>query len=432
MEFPEINKLKTVAILTNFTDLNPGYSLTGIVLDQLRMLGMKGHKVVLFVNHNFFNPGYQDNGLDDIIKKYPNISVAACLPSVPLIDYESVKDLTPTHRTFIHNLFKTISKELLNADVDIVFTHDLIFTGWNMPYALAIQKVNESLLKVKWYHWVHSIPGGSKDWWNLEDYGPQHKIIFPNASDSLYVSNSFKTGKENVLTVPHIKDIRSWYDVSEDVWNITEELPSLLSADIIQIYPASSDRLSSKRVDVLLKIFGMLKKTKATVFLMIANQWATGRQRKEEIGEYIQLGEKYGLCYYKDFVFSSDIDEKYKNGLSKRVLRELQLFQNLFIFPTHGESFGLVGPEAAFTGSLVVTNRSLSMMKEILGFYAPSFDFGSFCQNTPDIEKDEYLQAIAINMLYTIKQNSAITTKIYCRKRYNMNELYYHFYLPLF
>lgn len=432
-DLTKIPKKAKVAIFTNFMDVNPGYSLTGIVIDQARMLLMNGHKVTLFVNEQFNYKFNEVSGLSDLLEKYKEtFLLLEATKFAKLDDYQSSFDLSEEHKDFIEKATKTYLDIFSHFGTpDVIFTHDFIFTGWNLPYAKAIQNLSKKLLKVKWFHWVHSIPSGTRDWWDLSIYGPQHKIIFPNKTDQNYIAQSFKTSIKNIISIPHIKDIRSWYDMSDAVWEISERFPNLLLADIIQIYPASSDRLHAKQVDILIKMFGFFKKSHSTVFLLIANQWATGLQRKEELNKYIDIGIQYGLEYGVDFIFSSEIKSEYEIGLPKRVIQELQLFQNLFIFPTQAESFGLIGPEAALSGSMVITNRSLTMMKEVMGHYSTSYDFGSYHQETPQVKDDEYLYAVAMNILDLILNDSSLKTKAYVRKRYNMIHLYNFFYAPL-
>jgi hypothetical protein len=213
------------------------------------------------------------------------------------------------------------------------------------------------------------------------------------------------------------------------------------------------------------------------VFLCIANQWATGRQPRENVKEYIELAEKSGLEYGKDFCFTSEYStlqdetveaikasttmgmlshrcsnfykfpkgdmelekakeevllhhQPHKLGIHRRMLRELQLIGNLLIYPTLEESFGLIGPETAFSGALVVGNRSLSMMYEILGHMTPSFDFGSHHTNHEPAKQDPYLQAVAHAILQRLQIAESVATKAHCRIKYNMDLLYNKYYLP--
>ena len=186
-------------------------------------------------------------------------------------------------------------------------------------------------------------------------------------------------------------------------------------------------------MDAIIKIFGFMKlRGTQDVFLCAANQWATGRQRKEDVNIYIQKAIDAGLEPGIDFVFTSEYKEEFGTGISKRLLRELQLLQNVFIFPTKEESFGLVGPEAAFSGALPIINKSLTMQFEVMSTHAPAFDFGSFHQDTPNMESEDYINAIANAVLNRLYNNEAIMTKLYCRKRYNMDDIYTRYYLPLF
>jgi glycosyltransferase involved in cell wall biosynthesis len=247
------------------------------------------------------------------------------------------------------------------------------------------------------------------------------------------VAESFATTADRVEVIPHIKDIRSWYDFSDDAWDFTEQYQRIMSANIIQIYPCSTDRLEAKQLDAIIKIFGFMKlRGTQDVFLCAANQWATGRQRKEDVNIYIQKAIDAGLEPGIDFVFTSEYKEEFGTGISKRLLRELQLLQNVFIFPTKEESFGLVGPEAAFSGALPIINKSLTMQFEVMSTHAPAFDFGSFHQDTPNMESEDYINAIANAVLNRLYNNEAIMTKLYCRKRYNMDDIYTRYYLPLF
>ena len=420
-----------IAILTNFQDFNPGYSLTGIVLDQARMLIRKGDTVHLFVSERFNKESIE------FVKQFPEflsekLHIHTVVPFGHLIDYSTMINWTEDHKTLSARVASVLSKSFLEAKIEVAFTHDWIFTGWNLPYAGGIRYLSLLQPEIGWLHWVHSVPSVMRDWWTLDSYGPSHYIVFPNKTEAKRVAEQFRVDQSRVLPIPHIKDIRSWYEVCPEVWEFVDNHPNFLQADLIQVYPASSDRLSAKGVDRLIGIFSCWKKkTSSSVCLVIANQWATGRNRKEGIDKYYDIAAKSGMVPMEELIFTSDEKKSFEKGISSRMLRELQLFSNVFIFPTREESFGLVGPEAALAGVVPVLNNSLFMMREVFQNSGLYYDFSSFHnQFEPGQGWENYLEAVALQVYSQISTNPAILAKTYCRQRYNMDFLYQRYYLP--
>lgn len=422
-----------IAIFTNFNEFNPGYSLTGIVIDQAEMLAKYGHNVVIVVNEQFNSKFNVDVGLTNLILKYgEKVKLIREMPFLHLIDYETKTNLTEEHKQGVEVISEKIKDLIDRYELNAIFTHDFIFTGWNLPYSLGMKKIQKEMKScvIRWLHWIHSIPSGHRDWWNLEEYPGYNYIVFPTRTEVNRVAESFLTSQSKVLLIPHIKDIRNWYDFSEETRSFIDSYPNIMQAGIIQVYPCSSDRLFAKQLHLLIRIFGFMKQARCNVFLLAANQWATGKQRKEDISKYLELAKVSGLEYGKEFVFTSEHSTKYEAGISKRMLRELQLIGNLFVFPTLEESFGLVGPESAFSGSLTVINKSLPMLTEVMGFNTPHYDFGSFLHNVVEVDNDQYLKNVAFSILNRIYTSDSVMTKTYCRIRYNMDNIYNRYYLP--
>lgn len=409
-----------IAILTNFMEFNPGYSLTGIVTDQAAMLKARGHEVHVFVNEQYHG--------DPLNAGIPMHNV---IPFAHLKDYSTINGLTAEHKMTIKATEAVLRKELV--DFNVAFTHDFIFTGWFLPYGLACLNVSQSLPGLAWFHWIHSVPSAMRDWWNVKAYPPRHKLVYPNETDRLRVAEQYRGEIDNVRVIPHIKDPRSWYEFSAGTCELIDRMPGLLSADIVQVLPASTDRLSAKKVDVVMAIFGAIKKRNVSVSLVIANQWATGRQRKEDVRKYIEAGEAEGLVYGKDFLFTSEVKEEWATGIPRRMVRELFMLSNLFIFPTREESFGLVVPEAALSGVLPVLNKSLAMQTEVGGGpgRALFFDFGSFHSGFTPADSKVYFRDIATIILGRIWQDESIRAKTFARKTYNWDNLYPRYYEPI-
>lgn len=413
-----------IAILTNFREFNPGYSLTGIVSDQCHMLAEYDHPVTLFVSERFSEKTHPFPGIE-------GVTIKKVIPDGDLVDYRTRADISTDHEALRDRIVDVLREELIG--IDFAITHDWIFTGWNLPYALAIMKTSPLTEKwLRWGHWIHSIPSPMLDWWNIREYGKGQRIIFPNMSERTRVAEQYRGHLNHVRVIPHIKDMRTFMDFDPETISFIKEYPAVMQADIVQIYPASTDRLQAKKLREVIIIFAILKKMGFKVCLVCANQWATGRQPKQNIEDYKKIARRNDLKCGEEFVFTSEWKEKYVNGLPRRILRELLHCANLFIFPTQEESFGLVAPEVALAGgSLLVLNKSLRMMMEVNGMTGLYVDFGSYEYAFAPPNERDYLTGVAYLIVGRMRENESINSKTFHRQRYNWNNLYERFYGPM-
>ena len=421
-----------VAIMTNFYEFNPGYSLTGIVLDQAEMLCRHGHDVTIFCNQNYkgdYEPHAFPQRLDDM-----GVGLNPILPNLKLVDYRSKEELRADHKEEIIVLAGMLATYL--KPYDAVFTHDWVFTGWNLPYHQALVTATEHLQHVAFLHWVHSIPQHSFDWWDLRRMGPNHKLVYPNKTDAIICAEAYRTEEYNVKVIPHIKDMRTFYEFSDLTRAFIDDHPGVMQATVVQVLPASSDRLTAKRLREVMLIFKYIKEYAGSVCLVCANQWATGRQNREDLERYKRLSQRNNLRFGEEFIFTSewkgpDGNGDFVKGVPRSMLRELNMLQNLFVFPTREESFGLVIPEAGLTGCLMVLNRSLQMMFEVSNYTALMVDFGSYHQTFAVQNQAEYLEDVAQMIVARMNAESAILAKTHYRKALNMDALYKRFYGPV-
>lgn len=422
--------MKRIAILTNFLEFHPGYSLTGIVRDQCRMLKSYGYDVTIFVSEKYIadDPGrhfFKKLG----VKIYPTI------PQPDLIDYRSEHDITTAHKQDAVLISNVLSDFLI--DYDFVLTHDWIFTGWNLPYSLALmdtgKRLREAEKRVRFLHWIHSIPMSGFDWWDLRRYGPGHKIVYPNKTDRLRVASAYRCKVADVKVIPHIKDLRSYMEFDHDTCSIIDQFPALLQADIVQVYPVGSDRLKAKHLRDVIVLFNRFKKRGFSVCLCVCNSWATGREPMQDLEYFERVARRNGLSK-SEFFFTSRLDAKFTTGVPLRVVRELFMCSNVMIYPTQEESFGLIGVEAALAGGcLVVLNKSLDMMLEVHGFSSLFVDFGSFeLRPKWTVTEAEYFDNVADLIVGRMRENESINCKTFHRQFHNWDHIFNKHYRPIF
>src|SRR5919198_1178773 len=163
-----------IGILTSFSSMPDFYSLTSVVRTQLKMIHAAGHEPVLITQEHFAWP------------ECPSwVTIRPVIPTHNQIDYMSVKDLTPEHREFVARTAPLLV--IAVQDLDAVLTHDLIFTGWNMPIGLAVQQAAH--VCGPWLHWIHSVPGGHRDYWVLP---PNSVLVYPNETDRVRCAENYR------------------------------------------------------------------------------------------------------------------------------------------------------------------------------------------------------------------------------------------------
>lgn len=411
---------ESVAILTNFQDFHPGYSLSGIVSDQYRMLKEYDHPVSIFTSTNF-----NKSTIPDYIKDVRHV-----VPFGHLVDYATKTTLSPEHKALVEETTEVYVREF--AKFDVVFSHDTTFQGWNLPYGLALIEAAKRLPNLRVFHWIHSIPTRFSDWWDFRTWSPNNRLIYPNSTDAIQVAEQYRTDLHAVRCVHHIKDLRTFWDFDVDTCDFIKQYPAVMEADIVQIYPASVDRLSAKRAQEVILVFSEMKKFRKSVCLVIANQWANDRGHKEKIAYYKSIASSVGLIPDKEVIFTSDFKApKYETGIPHKILRELFLCSNYFLFPTREESFGLVLPEAGLSGVVGMFNKSLRHLQEISGGHGLYFDFGSYNHKIVQTNVQKYYRDLALIAIGRMERNESIMLKTFCRQRYNWDYLYHHEYLPL-
>jgi hypothetical protein len=244
------------------------------------------------------------------------------------------------------------------------------------------------------------------------------------------VAEQFQGRIEDVICVHHPKDLREFARF-DDATNRLIDHYDLMSADIIQIYPASSDRLEAKGIEWLIRTFGALKlHFHKRVRLVICNQWCNVKKWRAEVENWLKMGDEMGLKRDVELIFTSrfEVDSKpnWEVGLPERMVSELFMLGNLFMYPTREESFGLILPEAVLMGNcLVILNGSLDMMREISGNLAPLYwDFGSFHRDWTCENKDQFFKDVASIIIGKMRSESSIRISTHFRQNFNIDHIY--------
>jgi glycosyltransferase involved in cell wall biosynthesis len=411
-----------ILILTNLTVVDQMLSIASVVQDQCTMLVRHGHEVHVAVNSSC--------GDCDAVARFFGVASSLMFP-FELLEYQSPGHAIEHNKVHVQSVCDALWWRVL--EYDVVFTHDLVFSAFNLPCAEAIRLLSAETKHVRFYHWVHSVPTVRAEWWDLCRYGDNHSLVYLNDVDVRHVADIWRCDTCRISVIPPACDPRIFWEFSEETWTFIDSLPALMTASFVQIYPASGDRLESKGLRQLLAVFGAVKRAGASVCLVVADSHVTGARKRQDREYYRRIAERHGLTP-AEFCFSSDEDHGgHETGLPRRMLRELMLLSDVFVFPSRGESFGKCLYESAMTGVLPVLNVGTDYMLQMREHFGsiPMARFGSFQSTVDDTKCTTSLDSIAGRIIIDVEGSPALRAKRYVRQKLNIDALYRDCYEPI-
>lgn len=389
-----------IGVLTSFGSMMDYYSLTSVVRTQLKMIHAAGHEPVLMAQSDFHWP-----------EKPDWCTIRTPIPTHTKVDYANAANISPEHQELVRQIEQNLVNDVM--DLDAILTHDLIFTGWNVPIGLAVRRAARK--SGPWFHWVHSVPGGARDYWIL----PENSVlVYPNATDRVRCAENFRTFPEKVLVIPHCCDVRDLHVKTELGERIISRY-DLLGADLVQVYPIPTDRAEAKGILDVIRMFGCFKRMGRSVKLVIPNAWCNIDPWRNKVRNIMQFANQQGLNR-SEVIFTSEAYPEHEVGVPLSVISDLTLCANVFICPTQSETFGLSLAEAAMSGALLILNEDLPMMREIVGGAGNAVwaRFSSSFMQTAHDDKDKYLMDIAKLALHAFNNSPSLRSTTYYRQNY--------------
>lgn len=379
---------KRIVLLTSLSSFERSYSLVSVILDQARMLSANPDWLVQIWVTATAN-------LNDAPVLPTNVEIKRLVPSIPW----KLDVVDPAHRELLSANLLLHLMQLGNATI---ITHDLLFIAHYLTAAAAIHDIGATK-NFSWFHVCHSaaeknppMPEDDKRYRYMLPVG--HKILCLNEAEQDYIAAHYHTTSDNVLVVPNARDITSFGHFDSLAAQLTHG-HGLAEADVVQIFPVSGTRLTAKGLETVVDVFARLVRNhQLKVRLVVANAHSNGASEKLALARLRQHAENVGLPAPALVITSEELPATAVYGLPASTVKDLFAVSNVFVFPSISELASLVLLEAAVSGCLMVTNRSLhTLPKEVVFSDDLSIPFGSL-RNAAHVDLDKVAASIATRL----------------------------------
>jgi glycosyltransferase involved in cell wall biosynthesis len=415
--------MKKVMVLTTFTGWDSTYSLCIVAAEQIRMLVANGYKPVVVVKQGF--------RAEDVFA-LPEVELRY-IPVVPCSNYIN-ESVDATFKDDVEKLKNAMVENL--KDIDVVFTHDLIYQPESLKLNFACRKAIEEddhLKKVRWLHWIHSatspytlgkeLSQGDTYFDIISQKFPNSFVVFPNSYSIPRVARNFGYEEDEVKVVHHSTNLPGYCQWDGLVTQLVME-KNMLSADAIAVYPIRLDR--GKKVEVVIKIMAQLKKLGYIVRVIIIDFHSTGGDKVTYREELKKTAIDWGLNDY-DMTFTSEYHESWKVNVPRKVVHDLFELSNVFIMPSQSETYSLITQEAALCGNILMLNHDFAPFRDIYGKdaiykqFSSNIGFDGLDGDITTTYSDEkgYFHDCAMRLKYELDNNMVLAMQKKLRKERN-------------
>jgi len=194
----------------------------------------------------------------------------------------------------------------------------------------------------------------------------EYKLITTPLKNAQYVTISETLGKslievmsipkENFHVIPNGINIKSFIEIDDSIWNITEEY-NLLNKFPLILSPINI--LERKNIEFSLKLITKLKKYYPNIFYIISGKASQHRDTQTYFESIFEMVNKLGLN--ENILFLS---KKFQHSLANSELHDLYDLSDVIFYFSKSENFGIPILEAGATKTPIFTS-DIAIFKEI-------------------------------------------------------------------
>jgi glycosyltransferase involved in cell wall biosynthesis len=299
---------------------------------------------------------------------------------------------------------------------------------------------------MRWLHWIHSATspytlGDLKPIFQ-DQYKREIREKFPNSFYIFFnhvsiprIAQNFKIDDEDVKIVHHPTDIKAFFKIENESWDI---IKNILGRDVICTYPIRLDR--GKQVEKVIKIIASFKELGKSVALIVGDFHSTGDDKVTYREECKKIAKEWGLTK-DELIWLSEQKSDWNVEVPYNIISDFFHISNVFIGASTTESYSLITQEAGLSGVGMILNRDFPPTRDIFGWAPHYCPFSSNIDALTNLDGDTttkvndehqfYLDCAKV-LNYELENDRTLVLKTALRQHRNLDAIFRKELEPLF